>query len=64
MKQALGEIVTRVIEPNGRPVIDTDRVKVNRFDSYVGIENPEDRYIKSGDKLNLQVVSVSEWFWV
>lgn len=55
-----GEIVTRIIEPSGRPVINIDRVKINRFDSYVGIENPEDRYIKSGDKLNLQVVSVSE----
>lgn len=55
-----GEIVTRVIEPSGRPVIDIDSVKINRFDSYVGIELPENRYIKSGDKLNLQVVTVSE----
>lgn len=55
-----GEIVTRVIEPSGRPVIDIDRVDINNIDSYVGIEKPEDRYIKSGDKLNLQVVAVSK----
>lgn len=55
-----GEIVTRVIEPSGRPVIAIDNVKINSFDSYVGIENPEDRYVKSGDSINLQVVAVSE----
>ncbi len=55
-----GEIVTRVIEPSGRPVIDIDEVKINTFKSYVGIEKPEDRYIKSGDKINLQIISVDE----
>lgn len=55
-----GEIVNRVLEPSGRPVIDIDSVKINNFSSYIGIEQPKDRYIKSGDKLNLQVIAVSK----
>ena len=55
-----GNIVTKVLEDSGRPVIEIDNVDVNTFDTYVGIEKPEDRYIKSGDKLNLQVISVSQ----
>lgn len=55
-----GEIVIRVIEPSGRAVIDISKVDVNNFDSYVGIEKPEDNFLKSGDKLNLQVVALSK----
>ena len=55
-----GIVTTRVIETGGRPVIEKDIVSLNKFDTYVGIEFPKDRYIKTGDKINLQVVAVSE----
>ena len=55
-----GIVTTRVIETGGRPVIKKDIVSLNKFDTYVGIEFPKDRYIKTGDKINLQVVAVSE----
>ncbi len=55
-----GMVTTRVIETSGRPVTNKDTVALNKFDSYVGIKVPEDTYIKSGDKLNLEVIAVSE----
>ena len=54
----IGIITTRVMETNGRPVIKMDTISINKFDSYVGIKIPEDTYIKSGDKLNLEVIAV------
>lgn len=54
----IGIITTRVIETNGRPVIKMDTISINKFDSYVGIKIPEDTYIKSGDKLNLEVIAL------
>lgn len=54
----IGIITTRVMETNGRPVIKMDTISINKFDSYVGIKTPEDTYIKSGDKLNLEVIAV------
>lgn len=54
----MGIITTRVMETNGRPVIKMDTISINKFDSYVGIKVPEDTYIKSGDKLNLEVIAV------
>ena len=55
-----GILTTRVIETGGRPVIKKDMVELNKFDTYVGVEIPKDRYVKIGDKINLQVISVSE----
>lgn len=54
-----GQIVTKVIESGGRPVINISNIDVNGFDSYVGIETPEDNFVKSGDKLNVQIITVS-----
>lgn len=55
-----GIITAKVIETGGRPVIKKDLVSLNKFDTYVGIKIPEVRYIKSGDRLNLEVIAVSE----
>lgn len=55
-----GEVVTRVIENSGRPVINTNTIMFNKFKSYVGVEAPEDNFVKSGDKLNLEVITVSD----
>lgn len=56
----IGILTTRVIEKGGRPVIKKDIISLNKFETYVGIEIPKDNYIKSGDKINLKVISVSE----
>lgn len=56
----VGILTTKVIEKGGRPVIKRDIINLNKFETYVGIEIPEDRYIKAGDKINLKVVTVSE----
>lgn len=55
-----GIVTTKVLETSGRPVINKGIVSLNKFDSYVGIKIPENTYIKSGDKLNLEVAAVSE----
>lgn len=54
-----GVITTRVIESGGRPVINTNNIEINKFESYAGIEVPEDSFVKSGDGINLQAVAVS-----
>lgn len=54
-----GTVTTRVIETGGRPVINISRVSLKKFDTYIGVEKPADRYIKSGDKINLQVIAVT-----
>lgn len=56
----VGILTTKVIEKGGRPVIKKDIINLNKFETYVGIEIPEERYIKAGDKINLKVVTVSE----
>lgn len=56
----VGNIVTRVIEPSGRPVMDVNTIKINDFETYIGIEKPNSSYIKSGDKINLQVMALSK----
>ncbi len=52
-------ITTKVLETSGRPIIQRSLVKVNKFDSYIGIEQPQNNYIKVGDNLNLQAIVVS-----
>lgn len=54
-----GTITTKVLETSGRPVLDRSVVTLKKFDTYVGMEIPSDRYMKSGDKVNLQVIAVS-----
>ena len=56
----VGMVTTKVIETSGRPVIDRNITELKKFDSYVGIKIPEDTYIKSGDKLNLETAVTSE----
>ncbi|WP_027129444.1 alpha-2-macroglobulin family protein [Fusobacterium perfoetens] len=58
-KNLIGIVTTRVMETNGKPVISKESIKLNKFDSYIGLEIPKDTFIKSGDKLNLQVITVS-----
>ena len=55
-----GAVTTRVLETNGRPVIKRDIVSLNKFETYVGIKIPENTYIKSGEKLNLEVIAVDK----
>lgn len=55
-----GIITTKVLETNGRPVVSREKILLKKFDSYVGIEIPENSYIKNGDKINLQVIAVSK----
>lgn len=55
-----GNITTRVIEPSGRPVINTNAIVIDRLESYVGIENLDDNFVKSGNSLNLQVITVDK----
>ena len=54
-----GRIVTRVLETGGRPVTNIEEVLLKKFDTYIGIENSGRDYIKSGDKLNIKVISVT-----
>lgn len=54
-----GTITTKVLETSGRPVLDRSVVTLKKFDTYIGMEIPSDRYMKSGDKVNLQVIAVS-----
>ncbi len=56
----MGIATTKVMETGGRPVINRTAVSLNKFDTYVGIEIPAQTYIKSGDKLNIPVIAVSE----
>lgn len=55
-----GEIVTKVIEPSGRPVININNIIIDKLDSYVGIQNLENNFVKSGNSLNLQVIAVDK----
>ncbi len=55
----IGKLTVNVLETNGRPVKKQSIVKFKKFDSFVGIENLEERYIKVGDKINLQTIVVS-----
>lgn len=54
-----GKIVTRVLETGGRPVTNVEEVLLKKFDTYIGIENIERKYIKSGDRLNIKVIAVT-----
>lgn len=56
----VGILTTKVIEEGGRPVINKSSIYFNKFDTYVGIKDLEDRWIKTGEKLNLEVIAVSE----
>ncbi|MGX2983531.1 alpha-2-macroglobulin family protein [Helicobacter sp. 23-1045] len=53
-------ITARVLENNGRAVIQRKRILLKNFDSFVGIKNPTNRYVRSGDSVNLNVVLLDE----
>ncbi|MGL4392381.1 MAG: alpha-2-macroglobulin family protein [Fusobacteriaceae bacterium] len=55
-----GEFSIRVIQDDGRPLIQRKKVELNKVNSYVGIETPSRSYVSLDSKLNLAVVSVND----
>ena len=53
-------LVAQVFENNGRAVTARKTITLKRFDSYIGIKNPQSRYVKSGDSVSLDIVLVDE----
>ena len=53
-------LIAQVKENNGRAVTQRKNIALNRFDSFVGIKIPTNRYVKSGDSVNLNVVLIDE----
>lgn len=59
-KNLEANIIARVYENNGRSIATRKKVYLKRFDSFVGIKNPKERYIKVDDNVSLNVVLIDE----
>lgn len=53
-------ITARVFENNGRAVSNRKKIALKVFDSFVGIKQPQTRYVKSGDTISLPIVLLDE----
>lgn len=59
-KNLEANIIARVFENNGRSMTARKKIYLKRFDSFVGIKNPKDRYVKVDDNVSLNVVLIDE----
>lgn len=53
-------LIAQVFENNGRAVTARKNITLTLFDSFVGIKNPQNRYIKSGESVSLEVVLLDD----
>ncbi|MDR3259981.1 MAG: alpha-2-macroglobulin family protein [Fusobacteriaceae bacterium] len=51
------ELQPRVLENSGRPVRSFKEVFIKKFDNYLGIERPIDRYINRGETQQIKVIT-------
>lgn len=59
-KNLIMRLTAQVFENNGRAVTQRKNITLKKFDSFVGIKNPANRYVKSGDSITLNVVLLNE----
>ena len=51
----IGNVVTKVLEDSGRPVISKSFTTIKKFNNYLGIETGD--YLKAGEPLNLNIIT-------